>query len=110
LKDSTDRNNKRNSDMYGILRNQADRKSSKRLINYDLLVSGDPSKALELEYPAGYNPAAMEHAYIDFLESKQIEAMFDEYDKAMLVFNEVCELSQELQQHYRQHSEDPPKS
>jgi hypothetical protein len=92
-RDSNDRNNGQNRCQYGHLRNKADRNNNKKLLNYEGLVNAnDPSKSLELEYPTGHNPAIMENAYVDFLESKEIEAMMLEYDQAMEQFTEVSEI------------------
>jgi hypothetical protein len=33
----------------------------------------------------------MENAYVDYLEIKELEVIFEEYDKAMLNFSEVVE-------------------
>ncbi len=63
-KDSNDRNNFQNRDMYGILKNKADRNNNKKLLNYDDITS-------EIEHPTGHNPSEIEDAYINFLESKE---------------------------------------
>lgn len=97
VKDCTDRNNKRNGDLYGRLRNKADRNNNKRLISYEAMVNTtDPTKSLENELSKDVNPQTMENAYIDFLESKQIEAMLEEYDMAMGIFNEEFSEDREL--------------
>lgn len=97
-KDSNDRNNAQNRCQYGNLRNKADRNNNKKLLNYEALVNAsDPSNPTELEHPTGHNPAIMENAYIDFIESKEIEAMIQEYDIAMEKFSE--ETSEFLEQH-----------
>ena len=92
VKDCTDRNNQRNNDMHGILRNKADRKNNKKLLSYESIVNAtDPTKTLENELSKDINPASIEDAYVDFLESKQIEAMIEEYDQAMLLFKDDVE-------------------
>lgn len=91
-KDSNDRNNAQNRCLYGHLRNKADRYNNQKLLSYESLVqSTDPTKSLENELSKEVNPASMEEAYVDFLESKEIEAMIQEYDQAMLSFRETLE-------------------
>lgn len=93
-KDSNDRNNKQNADIYGILRNKASRKNQilkhYKLVNYeDLVDHSDPNKNIENELSKDVNPRNLENAYIDFLEIKELEAaMMLEYDLAMQNFNE----------------------
>lgn len=82
-KDANDRNNSRNRCLYGQLKNKADKFNNKKLLNYDNLL-GD----VENSYNSEINPKNLENAYIDFIELKEIEEFFKEYDEAMLRFNE----------------------
>ncbi len=79
--DANYRNNHRNIDIHGIFRNKADKANNKKLLNYDLITA-------DVENPLrnGGNPRSLENAYIDFIEVKEIEAMIEEYDLAMLNF------------------------
>lgn len=86
-KDSNDRNNAQNRCLYGHLKNKADRNNNKKLLSYESLAnSSDPTKSLENELSKDINPASMEEAYIDFLDAKEVDAMIEEYDQAMLEF------------------------
>jgi hypothetical protein len=99
VKDCTDRNNFRNGDLYGLLRNKADKYNNKKLLNYESLVGTlDPSNPSELEHPTGHDPRIIENAYIDFIESQEIERMLQEYDQAMLKFTEPSEPLQSREQ------------
>lgn len=94
VKECTDRNNHRNADLYGILRNKADRKNNKKLLSYEALTSttmdsSNHNSRMEDELSKDINPASMEEAYVNFLESKEIEAMIQEYDLAMEKFTEI---------------------
>jgi hypothetical protein len=88
-KDCNDRNNSANRDTYGILKIRS--KSNKNLVNYDSVIP-------DIENPmrGGGNPMHMENAYVDFLEAKELQAMIEEYDHAMLDFNEISELLPQL--------------
>lgn len=86
-KNSNDRNNAQNRCLYGHLKNKADRNNNKKLLSYESLAnSTDPTKSLENELSKDINPASMEEAYIDFLDSKEVDAMIEEYDQAMFEF------------------------
>ncbi len=82
-KAATDRNNARNRDIYGILKNKANRSNNKRLVNFD-----NNMTTIEDPFRSGGDPLRIENAYIDFIEFKEIEAMIKEYDQAMSNFNE----------------------
>jgi hypothetical protein len=104
-KDSNDRNNSQNRCLYGNLRNKGD--WGKNLLDYDGIVSGQSTQSFEMEFPIGHNPASMEEAYVDFIESQQIAAMFEEYDMAMKDFSEETSESQELIQQLTQSPQEP---
>lgn len=109
-----DRNNAANRCLHGNLKNKADRYNNKKLLSYEVLVNAtDTSKSLENELSKDINPNSMEDAYIDFLESKQIEAMIEEYDMAMEQFSEISGTLEVLQQETPQSQEPsirPPKN
>jgi hypothetical protein len=90
VKDCTDRNNKRNADLFGNLRNKA-YKENPKLLNYEALVNAEGENSLENEMSKDINPASVEDAYIDFLEVKELEVMIEEYDLAMKDFQELSE-------------------
>lgn len=91
VKDCTDRNNARNWDLYGNLRNKVDVKIPK-LLDYEELVNhSDPDKALENQLSKEIDPRRIEDSYIEFLESKEVEAWIQEYDQAMRDFREPIE-------------------
>lgn len=73
------RNNARNRDLYGQVKNKV---GDTKLLNYDN-VKNLVEEHLAKEQP----PTAMEDAYIDFIESRQIKAMMEEYKQAMILFN-----------------------
>jgi hypothetical protein len=77
-KDSNDRNNARNRDLYGALKNKDNKFQNKKLLNYDNIIAD-----VENELSKGINPASVEEAYIDYLESKEIVDMIEEYDQFM---------------------------
>ncbi len=85
-KDSNDRNNSRNRCIYTALKNKANKHNNKKLLNYDSVISD-----IENESSRDINPRHMENAYIDFIEIKEIEAMIEEYDQAMMNFSENSE-------------------
>lgn len=92
VKDCTDRNNHRNGDMYGIARNKADRKShngkriSHKLLSYEtLLQTPESTESFENELSRDINPMSVEDAFVNYIESKEIAAMIEEYDQALLL-------------------------
>ena len=82
-KDSNDRNNSRNRCLYTALKNKANKHNNKKLLNYDSVLSD-----VEDELSRDVDPMHMENAYVDFLEIKEVEAMIEEYDQAMINFRE----------------------
>jgi hypothetical protein len=88
-----DRNNAQNRDLYGNLKNKADKFSNKKLLNYDNVV-GEVENELNRWSP---DPRHIENTYIDFIESKEIEAMLREYEAAMAAFTEAS-IDQQLWQ------------
>jgi hypothetical protein len=84
-KDCNDRNNSANRDTYGKLRSRTNNFKAK-LVGYDNMLSD-----IENKLSSEINPANMENAYVDFIESKQLQAMIEEYDQAMLNFSETDE-------------------
>jgi hypothetical protein len=90
-KDANDRNNARNRCLYSSLKNRGDR-NNKNLLDYDWIASSENKLSLDDKFNAGADPRHIENAYIDFLEMKEIEAMMQEYDLAMLAFSETIEL------------------
>ncbi len=74
-KDCNDRNNAANRCHY-----------NKKFVNYDSV-----AKSFEEQVSKDVNPMNLENAYVDFLESKQVAAMLEEYEKAMYNFNEADE-------------------
>lgn len=100
VKESTDRNNHRNGDLYGILRNKADRNNNTKLISYEAMVNTvDPTKSLENELSKDIDPRYVENAYIEFLDYKQVEAMIEEYDIAMMSFKDDVSPLESLELH-----------
>lgn len=91
-KDCNDRNNARNRDLYGALKNKDNKFSNKKLVNYDNMTG-----EIENELSRESDPNAIENAYIEFLTFKQIEQMMLEYDLAMQNFIEVSEDLLQLQ-------------
>jgi hypothetical protein len=85
-KDSNDRNNAQNRCLYGHIRNKASRSKENKLISYEMITN---DSTLEDELSKDINPMSTENAYIDFLESKEIEAMLTEYDTAMKDYKEI---------------------
>lgn len=82
-KASYDRNNARNRCLYGHLKNKSDRVNNKKLLNYDNIIND-----IEDEFSRDVNPRNMENAYIDFIESKEVDAMMREYADAMAATDE----------------------
>jgi len=76
-----DRNNARNRCLYGQLKV---RRMNDKLLNYDDVLN-------VVEETQELQPSHMENAYIEFLTEKQLNAMLQEYDQAMLIFNEADE-------------------
>lgn len=91
-KDSNDRNNSRNRDLYGALKNKDNKFKNNKLVNYDNM-TGD----IENELSRDLNPKAIEDAYIEFLDYKEVEAMMLEYDLAMEKFTEISEMPLQVQ-------------
>lgn len=79
-KASYDRNNARNRCLFGQVKSKV---ANTNLLNYENVVN-----MVEEEMARDINPANVENAYIDFLDSKQVDAMLAEYDAAMALFNE----------------------
>jgi hypothetical protein len=88
-----DRNNAQNRDLYGSLKNKDNKFKNNKLVNIDS-IAGE----LEIELSEELHPKAIEDAYIEFLDYKQIEAMMLEYELAMEQFNETSEVLLQLQQ------------
>lgn len=82
-KDSNDRNNSRNRDLYGHLKNKANKFNNQRLINYDKVV-GD----IEINLNQQLNPNYIEDTYLDYMEYKAVEEFLKEYAEVMTNFNE----------------------
>lgn len=91
-KDSNDRNNARNRDLYGSLKNKDNKFGNKKLLNYDSLKKSDGdgfNSKWAHEYPEGHNPRNLENTYIDFIEGQEIKQMIEEYASVMKKFTEV---------------------
>lgn len=73
-----DRNNARQRCLYSQLK-----LNNKKLVNYDAV-----GTEIENQAQRELDPQHIENSYVNFLESKELEEMFEEYDKAMLAFNE----------------------
>lgn len=99
-KDANDRNNARNRDLYGALKNKDNKFQNKKLLNYDNIVSD-----IENELSREVNPLSIENAYIDYLDYKEVEKMLQQYDIAMKDFSEVEEDLQSFQQWKQQYQE-----
>ena len=93
-KDANDRNNARNRDLYGALKNKDNKFNNKKLLNYDSILEETPGadnssiRWQTHEFPEGHDPRNLENTYIDFIESIEIKAMLAEYDEAMKNFTE----------------------
>lgn len=85
-KASNDRNNQRNRDLYGMLKNKADKVggANRRLVSYESLIP-----EIEEELSKGMSTDNVENAYINYLDSKQVEQFLMEYDVAMASFKET---------------------
>lgn len=90
-KDSNDRNNARNRDLYGHLKNKGNKFGKGKLVHYHDEHDSD-TYVDELSKSTEILTISPENAYIDFIEFKEIEAMLKEYDNAMSQFSEVSEL------------------
>lgn len=85
-KDSNDRNNSRNRDLYGNLKNKDNKFQNKKLLNYDNIISD-----IENDMSRELDPSYIENTYVEFLEQKQLDVILQEYDAAMELFSEVSE-------------------
>lgn len=101
-KDSNDRNNARNRDLYGALKNKDNKFKNNKLVNIDN-VAGEVENELSREI----NPQAMENAYIEYLDFKEQEEMMLEYDLAMEQFTEEASESLESLQLPTQSPQEP---
>jgi hypothetical protein len=79
-KDSNDRNNARNRDLYGLLKLRTHGKT----VNYDSVV-GEVESALGL----GADPLNIESAYLEYIDFKEVEVFLAEYNEAMNNFIEI---------------------
>lgn len=102
-KDSNDRNNSRNRDLYGNLKNKDNKFKNNKLLDYEELANtdgytGEGYNIVEKELSRDINPRSIEAAYVEFLDYKQVEEMMLEYDLAMEQFSEEVSECQELLQ------------
>ena len=105
-KDANDRNNARNRCLYGALKNKDNKFKNKKLVNYDNMVAD-----IETELSKELNPAAIEDAYIEFLNNQEILAMLEQYDSAMEQFSEeILEDLESYQQWMQEMQESLPPS
>ena len=96
-----DRNNARNRDLYGNLKNKTNRFNNQKLLNYDNVINDIEGNQTKLNP----DPNAMENAYIDFIEDRELKDMMTEYAEAMKEFNEENESLQQWQQLSQPHQE-----
>lgn len=78
-----DANNARNRCQYGQLKNKTDKFKNTKLLNWDF-----DTLVIENHLSREINPRAIEDAYVNFLESKSITEMLEEYDQALSEFSE----------------------
>lgn len=80
-KEIFDRNNARNRDLYGHVKNKV---ANTKLLNYDNVIN-----MVEEEYSRGVNPENVENAFAEYLDHIKINEMMAEYNAAMALFREV---------------------
>ncbi len=97
-----DRNNSANRDQYGIVKAKV---ANTHLLQYEKNIS-----KIEEQNSHGVNPQTMENAYIEFIESKELDAMIKEYQDAMSVFREPLLEQLPEQEQFLQSQQDLPKS
>ncbi len=77
-----DRNNSRNRDQYGLIRNRV---ANTKLLNYE-----DQINVVEEELGRNIAVTQMEDAYAEYIDYKEVEEFLKEYDNAMLSFRDAA--------------------
>ncbi len=79
-KGAYDRNNARNRCLYGQIKNRV---ANTKLVNYDDMIN-----IVEENMSRDTDPLAMENAYTDYLDYKEVNQMMLDYDAARLTYRE----------------------